>query len=158
MAVLRFLYTYLEEVLASIAISITVLVVMVNVILRYGFGFVVPWSEELSVICFIWAVYLGISSGYKHKLHMGVDIIVSQLPERARHLFSIVIYGFLLVVNGVVGWLSYDYMMLSTKITPVIGMPYFYINIVLLISFAMMAIHTLRFLVQEIISLRKLWG
>ncbi|WP_133152101.1 TRAP transporter small permease, partial [Vibrio lentus] len=67
-----FLLKNIEEILASIAISITVLVVIINVVLRYGFGFVVPWSEELSVICFIWAVYLGISSCYKHKLHMGV--------------------------------------------------------------------------------------
>jgi len=49
-----FLLKNIEEILASIAISITVLVVIVNVVLRYGFGFVVPWSEELSVICFIW--------------------------------------------------------------------------------------------------------
>ena len=40
-----FLLRNLEEILASIAISITVLVVIVNVVLRYGFGFVVPWSE-----------------------------------------------------------------------------------------------------------------
>ena len=84
-----FLLKNIEEILASIAISITVLVVIVNVVLRYGFGFVVPWSEELSVICFIWAVYLGISSCYKHKLHMGVDVVVAMLPEKAKIPFNI---------------------------------------------------------------------
>ena len=128
-----FLLKNIEEILASIAISITVLVVIINVVLRYGFGFVVPWSEELSVICFIWAVYLGISSCYKHKLHMGVDVVVAMLPEKAKIPFRLCVSVFLLVLNILMAVLSYQYLMLSNKVTPVMGMSYFAINGVLLL-------------------------
>ncbi|MGR5142349.1 TRAP transporter small permease [Photobacterium sp. DNB23_23_1] len=150
-----FLIRNLEEILASIAISITVLVVIVNVVLRYGFGFVVPWSEELSVVCFIWAVYLGISSCYKHKLHMGVDVVVALLPHQAKRPFQLVVHVFLLALNILMAVLSYQYTMLSNKVTPVMGMSYFTINGVLFISFALMALHTVKFIIADINTLKR---
>jgi TRAP-type C4-dicarboxylate transport system permease small subunit len=141
-----------EEILASIAISVTVLMVIVNVFLRYVFGFVVPWSEELSVICFIWSIYFGISSCYKHKLHMGVDVILTLLPDRAQRPFRLVTNSFLLILNIVLAYLSFDYTMLSTKVTPVMGMSYFTINGVLIICFSLMAIHTLKFIKDDLKS------
>lgn len=150
-----FLLKNIEEILASIAISITVLVVIVNVVLRYGFGFVVPWSEELSVICFIWAVYLGISSCYKHKLHMGVDVMVAMLPEKAKIPFRLCVSVFLLALNLLMAVLSYQYLMLSNKVTPVMGVSYFVINGVLLLCFSLMAIHTVRFIASDVASLKR---
>ncbi|MGI9876386.1 TRAP transporter small permease [Vibrio chagasii] len=150
-----FLLKNIEEILASIAISITVLVVIVNVVLRYGFGFVVPWSEELSVICFIWAVYLGISSCYKHKLHMGVDVVVAMLPEKAKIPFRLCVSVFLLALNILMAVLSYQYLMLSNKVTPVMGVSYFVINGVLLLCFSLMAIHTVRFIADDVASLKR---
>ncbi|MFV8460715.1 TRAP transporter small permease [Vibrio campbellii] len=150
-----FLLKNIEEILASIAISITVLVVIVNVVLRYGFGFVVPWSEELSVICFIWAVYLGISSCYKHKLHMGVDVVVAMLPEKAKIPFRLCVSVFLLALNILMAVLSYQYLMLSNKVTPVMGVSYFVINGVLLLCFSLMAIHTVRFIENDVASLKR---
>ncbi|MBE8577793.1 MULTISPECIES: TRAP transporter small permease [Vibrio] len=150
-----FLLKNIEEILASIAISITVLVVIVNVVLRYGFGFVVPWSEELSVICFIWAVYLGISSCYKHKLHMGVDVVVAMLPEKAKIPFRLCVSVFLLALNILMAVLSYQYLMLSNKVTPVMGVSYFVINGVLLLCFSLMAIHTVRFIASDVASLKR---
>jgi TRAP-type C4-dicarboxylate transport system permease small subunit len=150
-----FLVKNIEEILASIAISITILIVITNVILRYGFGFVVPWSEELAVICFIWSVYLGISSCYKHRLHMGVDVIIAFLPEKAKVPFHLVISFFLLALNVLLAYLSYDYMMLSNKVTPVMGMSYFTINGVLFLCFSLMSIHTVNFILSDLKQLHK---
>ncbi|MDV7104934.1 TRAP transporter small permease [Vibrio sp. TH_r3] len=146
---MRFI-TNFEEIFASIAISITVLMVIINVFLRYGLGFVIPWSEELSVICFIWAVYFGISSCYKHRLHMGVDVILAILPDSAKKAFRLMISTFLLILNVILAYLSYDYTMLSTKVTPVMGMSYFTINSVLVVCFSLMAIHTLKFIKDDL--------
>ncbi|MBE1274101.1 TRAP transporter small permease [Enterovibrio baiacu] len=140
----------LEEILASIAISVTVVVVIVNVFLRYCLGFVVPWSEELSVICFTWSVYFGISSCYKHKLHMGVDVIMSFIPQNGQRYFRLLISLFLLALNVTMAYLSVNYTMLSTKVTPVMGMSYFPINSVLVICFSLMAIHTIRFIIDDL--------
>ena len=145
----------LEEILASIAISITVILVIVNVFLRYGFGFVMPWGQELAVLCFIWAIYLGISSCYKHGLHMGVDVILAVLPKRAVGPFKLMISMFLLGLNGVLVYLSNEYTMLSNKTTPVMGVPYFWVNIVLILCFGLMALHTIRFIITDIKNIRQ---
>ena len=68
-------FSYFEEFLGSICIGITVLLVIINVILRYCFGMMLSWGEELATICFTWSVFIGASACYKHKLHIGVDII-----------------------------------------------------------------------------------
>ncbi|MEG3755390.1 TRAP transporter small permease [Psychromonas arctica] len=150
-----FLVKNFEEIFASIAISITILMVIINVFLRYGFGFVVPWSEELAVICFIWSVYFGISSCYKHKLHMGVDVVVALLPAKAKVPFNLVVLSFLLAINLVLAYLSYDYMMLSNKVSPVMGMSYFTINGVLFLCFSLMTIHTVNFIRSDLKQLFK---
>ncbi|MFC5077581.1 2,3-diketo-L-gulonate TRAP transporter small permease protein YiaM [Vibrio thalassae] len=150
---MRFIANF-EEILASVAISITVLVVIINVFLRYVFGFVVPWSEELSVICFIGAVYFGISSCYKHKLHMGVDVIMLMLPENMQKSFRIILYSFLLAFNLAMAYLSLDYTLLSKKVTPVMGISYAPINSVVFICFFMMSIHSIKFIYQEAITLK----
>ena len=145
----------LEEILASIAISLTVVLVIINVFLRYGADFTLPWAQELSVICFIWAVYLGISSCYKHNLHMGVDAILSVLPDRTHIPFNVLISLFLLGLNLVLAYLSFQYTMLSNKTTPVIGMSYFFVNIVLVLCFGLMALHTVRFIVNDLKTLQS---
>jgi TRAP-type C4-dicarboxylate transport system permease small subunit len=144
----------LEEILASIAISITVILVIINVVLRYGFGFIMPWGQELAVLCFIWAVYLGISSCYKHNMHMGVDAILSILPSSMLFPFKLLISVFLLGLNGLLAYLSYEYTMLSSKTTPVMGVSYFWVNIVLVLCFGLMALHTFRMIIHDIKTLK----
>lgn len=144
----------LEEILASIAISITVILVIINVVLRYGFGFIMPWGQELAVLCFIWAVYLGISSCYKHNLHMGVDAILSILPTRLLVPFKLLISFFLLGLNSLLAYLSYEYTMLSAKTTPVMGVSYFWVNIVLILCFGLMALHTVRMIFTDLKALK----
>ena len=143
-----------EEILASIAISITVILVIINVVLRYGFGFILPWGQELAVLCFIWAVYLGISSCYKHNLHMGVDAILSILPTRMLVPFKLVVSVFLLGLNSLLAYLSFEYTMLSSKTTPVMGVSYFWVNIVLILCFGLMAFHTVRMIFNDIKTLK----
>ncbi|MDJ0992632.1 MAG: TRAP transporter small permease [Dinoroseobacter sp.] len=145
----------LEEIIASVAISFTVVLVIINVFLRYGFGFTLPWVQELSVICFIWAVYLGVSSCYKHNLHMGVDVILAILPNSALVPFKLLVSVFLLALNVLLSYLSVQYTMLSNKTTPVMGISYFWVNIVLVLCFGLMALHTIRLIMSDIKKLKE---
>jgi TRAP-type C4-dicarboxylate transport system permease small subunit len=81
---------------------------------------------------------------------MGVDVILMLLPEQAKRYFRLAISSFLLVVNLLMAYLSFDYTMLSTKVTPVMGMSYFTINSVLIVCFSLMAFHTLRFIKDDL--------
>ena len=68
-----------------VAISvIMVAVTLAQVIFRYLLSAPLPWSEELARYCFVWIVFLGGAVGLSRGIHLGVDLFVNLLPERAR--------------------------------------------------------------------------
>jgi len=140
----------IEIILGSIAISITVLSVITNVILRYGFGIQFAWIEEVSVGCFIWTVFLGATAAYKDKALIGVDVLTKILPFRGRRVLELIIYTLLLVLNGTLFYLSYNYTAGSGKITSALEISYVYINSSIVVSFGLMTIYSLKFLIEDI--------
>ena len=48
-----------ELYIGSIFISVTTLVVIMNVFTRYFLKFTYFWTEEIAVGCFVWTIFLG---------------------------------------------------------------------------------------------------
>jgi TRAP-type C4-dicarboxylate transport system permease small subunit len=148
-SILRYIGRYFEEVLASIFTVLMVILVIVNVFLRYGAGFTLPWSEEVAVILFIWSVFLGASACYKRKMHMGVDVLLSALPGRLQHMMETAISLLLLGINICMAVLAYQYFEFTQKTTPVLNLPYAVVVVPVILSFALMAWHSLRFHAED---------
>ena len=89
----------IEIIIGSITISITVLSVISNVILRYIFGIQFAWIEEVSVGCFIWTVFLGATAAYKDKALIGVEVLTQALPYKGRRFLELIIYTLLFNYN-----------------------------------------------------------
>lgn len=70
----------LETALAGGLLFVVFLVVLTQVLMRYGFGWPNPWSEELSRFCFIWLSMLGAALAVERKSHFGFDQAVRKLP------------------------------------------------------------------------------
>ncbi|MHC0053959.1 TRAP transporter small permease [Actibacterium sp. D379-3] len=93
----------LEETAIALLLGLMVLVTFVNVVLRYGFNTSLIWGLELTLVLFAWLVLFGISYGFKHTSHLGVDAVlnmVSSPVRRAMILISAlvcVIYALLLL-------------------------------------------------------------
>lgn len=56
-----------ELYLGSVFISITILVVIMNVFTRYVLKFTYFWAEEVAVGCFVWTIFLGTAAAYRKK-------------------------------------------------------------------------------------------
>ncbi len=80
---------HIEEYLLVILSATMVLVIFLQVIMRYVLGSSLSWSEELARYCFIWSVYIGISYGVKRKRHISVDVLLVMLKERGRLILTI---------------------------------------------------------------------
>ncbi len=139
-----------EEILAGIFTIVMVAVVVVNIVLRYFFGFIIEWSEEVSVISFVWASFLGASACYKHSLHIGVDFFIQSLPDIGKKILKITTTLFLMVLSITMFVLSTVYVIRSKKTTPIMGISYIYINMSMMVSFFLITIHSIRFLIQNI--------
>ncbi len=79
----------LEEILISIMLGVTTLLVFSQVIARYVFNSGISWATELVEHLFLWIVMIGASYGFKHGVHLGVDIIAKKLPPAARKALSL---------------------------------------------------------------------
>jgi len=77
-------------------------VTFAQVFFRFVIVHSLPWSEECSRYCLVWASFLGASIALKRGLHMGVEAFVAKLPkEKKEVIYSttlIIILIFLLVV------------------------------------------------------------
>lgn len=145
-----------DLVLSGFFLCITVLVVIVNVALRYLFHGGLFWAEEVSTTCFIWSVFVGAAAAYRYKMHIGIDFITRLGPAPLRAFIAVVIDSLMLVINGYIVYLSFLFIQAnSLKRTPVLDLPALYVNLALSVGFTLMTIYALFFLYQD---LRKLVG
>lgn len=80
----------LEEVLLVIMFVVMVLVIFLQVIMRYGFNSSLSWSEELGKFLFVWISWFGISIGSKRGEHIKITMLVDKLSPRGAQIANIV--------------------------------------------------------------------
>ncbi|MEM6500150.1 MAG: TRAP transporter small permease [Pseudomonadota bacterium] len=79
----------LEESFIAITLGLMTLLTFANVIARYVFNSNILWALELTVFMFAWLVLIGASYCVKHSQHLGVDVVISALPKRARKVCAL---------------------------------------------------------------------
>lgn len=98
-----------EEILISIMLGVTTLLVFAQVVARYIFNSGLSWGNELVEHLFLWIVMIGASYGFKHGVHLGVDILMKKLPPLARKAMSLVAIGVSLAFTTGMLYLSIFY-------------------------------------------------
>ncbi|MDB5751570.1 MAG: tripartite ATP-independent periplasmic transporter, DctQ component family protein [Ramlibacter sp.] len=68
------------SVLMVVCLSLMVVMVFGNVVLRYGFNTGITMSEELSRWLFVWMTFLGALVALRNHMHLGSDSLVVRLP------------------------------------------------------------------------------
>jgi TRAP-type transport system small permease protein len=77
-----------------------------QVFTRYAFNNASTWSEELIRFLFVWASCVGAGVGIKENIHIGVDVLVNNLPIRLKEalrlfvLFILCVFGIFLIKYG----------------------------------------------------------
>lgn len=148
------LLSNLDLVLASFFLCITVLVVIVNVALRYLFHGGLFWAEEVATSSFIWSVFIGSAAAYRYKMHIGIDIVTKIGPQSWQTFIAVIIDCLMLFINGYIVYLSI-YFILANKLkrTPVLDIPALYVNLALTVGFTLMTAYALFFLCRDICKL-----
>lgn len=153
---LKTVFKNLDLVISGFFLNITVLVVIVNVLLRYLFQGGLYWAEEVATNAFIWSVFVGAAAAYRHKMHIGIDFITQFGPKSWRILLAVVIDCLMVIINSYIVYLSMLFIQANKlKRTPVIDVPATYVNSALTVGFTLMTIYALLFLCRDV---RKLFG
>lgn len=147
---LKFVLQNLEDLVAAGFITVTTVLVVVNIVMRYGLNSGLVWSEEVATGCFVWAVFIGAVAAFKHRGHVGVDIVVKMLPAGSRRALATLMDVVLVLLNGFMAYLSVLYIMTSyTKLTPVLGVSSAYISSSVLVAFVLMTLYSVKFVYED---------
>ena len=74
----------IEEILISLFLGVSTLLVFAQVVARYAFNAGITWAPELVEYLFLWTVMIGASYGVKQGVHLGVDILVTKFNPEIR--------------------------------------------------------------------------
>ncbi len=126
----------LEETIIGTLIAAATLIIFVSVLHRYGLsslgqlvgwskaqGYIglsdaarwlfsilnairLTWAQELCIYLFVWMAKFGAAYGVRTGIHVGVDILINQLPDGLRH--KTIVFGLLCgaFFTAFVGWLG----------------------------------------------------
>lgn len=138
-----------ELYVGSLFLTVTTALVIMNVFTRYVLKFTYPWAEEVAVGCFVWVIFLGVANAYKTKHLIGVEAVMVLLPPRGKAIVEFITSLILALLSGVMFFFSYKYVSESTKITAALEVSYKYINAVIVVSFGLMSIYSIYFVIQS---------
>jgi TRAP-type C4-dicarboxylate transport system permease small subunit len=82
--ILRILLANFEEIVSGAALIVVVLSVCWGVVTRYVTEQPATWAGEVAGIGFAWVVFIGASAGFKHGMHVSIDMLMQRLPASVR--------------------------------------------------------------------------
>lgn len=138
--------SFIEEWLLFFLLAVMLAVVFFGVLNRSLIQASIPWSEELARYLMIWGVFVGASLGVKRSVHISVDALVLLMPEKVKHLFSLLAYvvGFVFCA-----WFFYvgcefiGQMMNMKPLSPALRVPMYYAYAAVPVGFGLMALRYL---------------
>ncbi|PKM54780.1 C4-dicarboxylate ABC transporter [Petrocella atlantisensis] len=151
---LRHIGVHFELYLGSIFLSITSVLVIMNVITRYFIQVTFTWTEEVAVGCFVWTIFLGLANAYKTKGLIGVEVLTNLVPEKGKPAVVFITSLVITVLSSTMFYYSILYFQGSTKVTAALEVSYKYIYASIIMSFGLISIYSIYFLVQ---SFRKMF-
>ena len=115
---------------------VTIVLVVVNVITRKLFNYIIIWSEEVATSCFVYSVFIGAAYAYRKHQHVGVDLLVERLPAGARRVVHLITNALLVIINGYITVLSVQFIQSSwIKRMPITKLPSSAVSTALIIGF-----------------------
>ena len=98
-----------EEILISVLLGVATILVFAQVVARYVFNKGISWAPELVQHFFLWTVMIGASYGFKHGVHLGVDVLMKKLPAGPRRIMALIAVVISLGFTIYMAYLSFFY-------------------------------------------------
>jgi TRAP-type C4-dicarboxylate transport system permease small subunit len=149
-AVSKIITNNIVEYLSAVLFFVLLVVVFLNVILRYLFNAPLFWSDELARFTFIWLSYFGAVISMKRNRHFGFDLFIDAFPERIRRFLILakdLCALFLVFYIGIAG-LEMN-RVLSFQRSPTLGISIAYAYLALPVGCGLMALLQLALIIEN---------
>ena len=99
--------------LGVVCIALLFLLMIVQVLLRYGFGYTHFFTEELGRYLLVWGTLAGMALETRHKGHIRVSFIVDKLSPTTRRCWTLVLDILSLAIFVLLVYTGIDSMMFN---------------------------------------------
>lgn len=141
----------MDAIITCVTLSLCTILVNANIFTRYLFNTPIYWAEEVATSLFIWTVFIGSAYAYRIHAHLGVDILVKLLPEKAKKGTQFVIDIIEILVLAMLFYVSAQYVINSWhRVTDVLMMPRWYFSIAVPIGFGWSLLYAIYFFIQDL--------
>ena len=156
---LKMILNNLDAIITAVTLSICVVLVNANVIMRYFFNSPIRWAEEVVTSLFVWTVFIGSAYAYRKHSHLGVDILVNLMPPKMKAVVKSVMSVVELLVLSMLTWISSQYVYhliynragkLKIVMTDMLRIPKWWTAIAVPIGFGLSAIYSVYFMVKAV--------
>ena len=156
---LKTILTNLDAIITGATLSICVVLVNANVLMRYFFNTPIHWAEEVVTSLFVWTVFIGSAYAYRKHSHLGVDILVNILPGKVKSVVKAVMSVVELLVLIMLTIISSQYVYhlifsrsgkLKVVMTDLLRIPKWWTGIAVPIGFGLSVIYSLYFIVKNV--------
>ena len=146
----------LDAIITCLTLSACTILVNANIFTRYLFSTPIYWAEEVATSLFIWTVFIGSAYAFRTKAHLGVDILVKMLPEKAKRAVTLVIQVIEIAVLVMLTYVAAQYVANSWhRVTDVLMMPRWYFSIAVPIGFGWSLLYAIYDFIMELLGKRK---
>lgn len=113
------------SLIGAVIMLITIIVcVQYQVVGRYVFNDTPTWAEGLALQLVLYVTALGVAVGVRDAGHIGLESLVSLLPDGVRLKIEILIHGLVALFGAIMCWSGWTWTVLKwTDIKPMMGVP-----------------------------------
>ena len=149
----------IERPVLGFLIMAVVVLLFVNVILRYAFNAPLAWADEIARFLFTWISFVGASAAVKKKGHVAIDNFITKLSPKRQAWVNLFTNACIIFAMGLLVFYSYFLMtMFSAASLSSVAIPQNFLYVSLPLSAAAMIIHLAEIMAEESDKLRAAEG
>ena len=134
----------IEEIFASIAISIVVLSAFYGVVSRYLLNNPVAWSNEVATISFTWTVFLGAAAAWKNNKHIHLDLVYNIMPSLIKKISDLIRFIILSIFFIFTLYLAIIFTISAyNKPTAILRIPFSYVDAAVVLCFTSIIVRSI---------------
>jgi len=124
------IFDKIESSALIISLAVMVIVIFVQIVMRYVFNNSLSWSEEFARYLFVWFSWIGVSAGLKDGEHLKVEVLSVALAKRglikSKEMINILVYIIWLATTLIVTYYGIQVVVAQADLnvlTPAMRMP-----------------------------------
>lgn len=158
MTFLKTLDERLEEFLLIPSFIVSVVVVFMQVVMRYILGSALSWSEELARYLFVWQIWIGASYAVKKSRHIRVEFIRNFLSDKGKLRLEYFVLITWICFSALMVFLSAplaQWMIRRGQLSPAMQVPMGYVYLCVPVGFSLMLFRLTQILYSMLFGERK---